>query len=52
LFSLPEFKTKVERMGKVALVSQRWVRYYQTSNVQVLSLIQQHENTTALLNKS
>jgi len=35
LFSLPEFKTKAERMGKVALVSQRWVRYYQTSNVQI-----------------
>jgi hypothetical protein len=35
LFSLPEFKTKAERMGKVALVSQRRVLYYQARNEQI-----------------
>ena len=29
LFRLPDFKTKAERMGKVALLNPQWIRYYQ-----------------------
>jgi len=38
LFRFPEFKTKRARRGKVALVSQTRVRYYQVDDSEVYSL--------------
>jgi hypothetical protein len=38
LFCLEEFRTKAARMGKVALVSQRQVQYYQLHDSQIYTL--------------
>jgi len=35
LFRLPEFRTRAKRMGKVVLVSQQRIRYYQVRDNQI-----------------